>query len=224
MMKKKGIKILVGLILLLTGCNANYRVEFIDGEFKEDVYLFTDNESFIEQTKEKEGPEKIAYQMYLFDKDYDNFETKLEYDEYNTGFNYHTNFTLKKRQDWESVVRQCYDEIAIIKTKDSITIQTSNEFLCYKNFKELENVSISFKTNYIVVDNNADSVSSNKYIWQIKKEDAQYKPLYIKMQNKQIKKGSKNKNILPLVGTILIITTSISILIFVKKRRKNNNF
>lgn len=222
MMKKKGIKILVSLILLLTGCSANYKVEFVDGKVKEDVYLFTDNESFIEQTKE--NTEKVVYQMYLFDKDYDNFETKLEYDEYNTGFNYHTDFTFKKTKDWESVVRQCYDEIAIIKSKDSITIQTSNEFLCYKNFKELENVSITFKTNYVVIDNNADSVSSNKYIWKIEKEDAQYKPLYIKMQNKQIKAGSKKENILPFVGAIIIIIAIISISIFIKKRKKNNDF
>lgn len=221
-MKKKKYFILIFFTILLSGCNANYEVEFIDGKLNENVYLFTDNNSFIEKTDEE--LEDVAYQMYLFDEEYNNFERTLEFDENNAGFNYHTKFNLKENNDWPTVIKQCYEDIQIIEEKNSITIKTSNEFLCYDKFYELEDVSISFKTNYVVTDNNADNISSNKYIWQITEEEANYKPLYIKMQNKKIKTNKKENIIMPFaIGTFIIITIT-TIIISVKKRKKNNDF
>lgn len=221
---KNKIGLFVICFLFLTGCNVNYKVEFTNGKFSEDVYLFTDNATFVDRTKEKEDLEEIATQMYLWDGKYNNYERKLEFNENNAGFNYHTDFDIKENNTWPSIVNQCYDDIKITKDKNYITIQTSNEFLCYDTFNELEDVTISLKTNYIVSENNADTISANKYIWRITEEEASYKPLYIRMQNKQIKTTKKETNIIPITITIISIIIGIAIIISVKKRKKNNDF
>lgn len=211
-------------MLLSVGCSANYKVEFTNGEFKEDIYIFTDSKSFVEKTKDKEGQEEIAYQMFLFDEGYNNFERKLEYDKTNAGFNYHTKFALKEKQNWETVAKKCYEEIKVTKDKKYITIETSEEFLCFDTFEELENVSISFKTNYEVIDSNADDINTNRYIWRIKEEEKDYKPIYIKMENKNVDQTEKAKNSIPYFAIILLIILGIAIFLFVKKRKKNNDF
>lgn len=212
------------LCLVLTGCNVNYTVTFSNNEWKENMYIYTTNTEFIEKTNTEEKASDIADTMYQFEKKFSNFKRTFEYDDFYTGYVYETTFPRKKNTSWDTIAKQCYKKIEIKEEKNHITIQTSDEFLCYDKFDELENVTITYKTTEEVIDHNADHVSQNKYTWNITEEEASYKPIYIKAGKDKIQSTKKKESLIPIVTIVTLVILAIIVFIAIQKRNKNNDF
>ena len=101
-----------------------------------------------------------------------------------------------------------------------------NTFNGFERYSDLTSVSISITTDFEVKKNNADGVYGNTYIWNITKDNALDKRIYLELVN--INKGNKevnNKTILIVLGIScsLIVIGYFSYSIFKYKLVKNDS-
>ena len=160
--------------------------------------------------------------MYKLEKNNNIFKKEFKYNDSNAGYEYNSTFKDNVKS-LPTIAKKCYESININKNDNTLIIQTSNEFLCYDKFNYLNNVNIKFKTNYKILDSNADEINNNELTFKINNNVKDYKPIYIKLELKNVIK--KQNNNIPLIFTIITIAIIVSILIFVYiKRKKNNEF
>lgn len=182
--------ILVFIILFITGCNAEYNMTINDiKDIKESLDIIENNkELFDKNTEELSGstlkeyletnlkwptpiyidsetnpiePTKIDGVSYYNKKDIST-STKL-------GINYSHNFNMDDYSN-SNIMNTCYNyDYKII--NNVFTFKTTSEFRCFEKYPLLEKVTFNLNTKCHVINNNADSIEKNKYIWNITKEN-----------------------------------------------------
>lgn len=219
-------------MIILSGCSAEYELNFVDGKYNEkfktigsindenykneiDVlndknYLFVDStlqtgdfpaESFLD--------EYAIYDKNIFNND-NGYGVILSYS-YNSKYDY-----LKS-----SIVYSMFQGFNI--TNDEIYLYDSlNVFLTYPL---LDDITISFKSDKKVYDNNADEIKNNIYYWYMNKEN--YKDKYIRISFKKNEMLSQKNIIISdksfKIGVyIFLIILLIIVLVIFEKIRKSN--
>ena len=99
-----------------------------------------------------------------------------------------------------------------------------------KYVNDFTNLTVNIITDYIVLNNNADSVIGNRYIWYINKNNNDEKRINFEVdlsktqseidKEEKIKEKKNNLLIPVLVGALIIY--SIIIFVIITKRRKND--
>jgi len=210
------------LLLVLTGCSANYRITVNKDNIEENIYLNTNEQTFSKLDEEPDKLESVVREMVAFEKNNENFE--LNFKNFNTtaGYEYTTKFKPKS-MSWPTIANECYNNINIDKDDSTLTITTSNEFLCYEKYTYLKDVKITLNTDLKVESHNADSAKDNTYTWNISKQNSVFKPLEItfKLNTRVIK---KNEFPYMIVLSGLGIALIIGSVIFFKSRGQNNKF
>ena len=92
-----------------------------------------------------------------------------------------------------------------------------------------DNVNIEIKTNHVVIENNADQVVDNTYIWNINNENADSKKIYIKFGEvnernffeKILDFIKENKTMVIIVG-IVVLGGTVTVIYIVIVSKKNN--
>ena len=138
------------------------------------------------------------------------------------GIVYNSNYTLDEYNSSISF-NDCFDHSKITLTNDEIEIATSTGFKCFETYEELEEVTVKVKTDYEVIDSNADKIEKDVYTWNITRENADNVQLNIRVNSEnRIKNSNDNKlqTIIFFVG-ILIIIALILLIIKVRGQRKN---
>lgn len=209
-------------VFIITGCNVNYELSYNDGIFNENIYFYENQKTFIDELSNQDNVDLLADEMYKLEKNNNIFNKNFKYNDTYAGYEYVSTFN-DNVTSLPTIANKCYENINITKNENTLIIQTSNEFLCYDRFKYLNNINLKFKTNYKIIDSNADEINENELIFKINENVKNYKPIYIKLELKNVIK--KQSNNIPLIFTIIIISIFISILAFVYiKRKKNNEF
>ena len=214
-------KILLIGLLLFTGCEVKYNLEFYDDNIKEEVKIILPKK---EKNKVSELKERPAYAIYSSVGGYPyatRFENKLTNFEATYTYTYGLDVFPQARS-----INECFDAVAFTKREIGYTLSTSTGFKCmFYDYLEVDNVKVTIQTNRKVIDNNADSKKGNKYIWYINDDNAESTNINITFSNE------KNRSILTFVydnltpiiliaGVGLIITGSIVTVVLIN--RKNN--
>lgn len=214
------IFILTFLLILVSGCDVNYELTYKNNKFDENIYFYKDEEEFIDKLSTEENINYVADEMYKLEKNNDIFTKKFKYNKNYAGYEYKSNFD-DRETNLPTIANKCYDYVNIIKDETTLTIQTSDEFLCYDKFDLLENVNITFNTNYKVIDSNADVINENKLEWKITEDLKEYKPLYVKLETNKIIKEKGNN--IPLIFGIIVSAFIIGLITVIYIKRKQNN-
>lgn len=226
-------KILLAIIIVfLTGCSANYELEYKDNKFteslttssninddayKEEVDNFYDNgyllTDYLIQTGDMPFNDIIdSYSIYnkVLINDANNYGIKLFY-----------SYENKEELINSNIVYNMFENFNI--NDDGISLyNTKNIFQKYLN---LNNITISFISDKKIYDNNADEVKNNKYYWYINKDNYKDKNIRISFKKGEI---LSQKNIVISdnnfkVGIYLfLIILLISFLVIFEKIRKSN--
>lgn len=208
------------LLVLLTGCDVDYKLTFKNHKFDENIYFYKDEEEFIDKLSREENVNFLANEMYKLEKNNNLFSKEFKYNSNYAGYLYTSHFDDRETK-LPTIANSCYDYVNITKDENTLTIQTSDEFLCYDKFSLLETVNVALDTNYKIVDSNADSINGNKLEWKITEDLKDYKPLYVKLEiNKIIKEKGNN---IPLIFGIIVITFIVGLITTVYIKRKQNN-
>lgn len=233
--------IVIFLVILLTGCKAQYDIEINDNTNLKETITIT------EENKDKFNKKDVL--LYnLTPKQY--LETNLKWpttvyidDEinpyepikiYNTKYYTKTNISnyrkvgvvysfIHKQNNYNKtdIINKCYD-FKYNKLNDVITFETTGEFKCFEKYKMLEELTINANTLCNVVYENSDYKEKNRYIWNINKFNYKNKSIKFKFDC-NIKQKEINKSIISPIIIISYLLLILLVILIVKIRWNKNN-
>ncbi len=226
---------LLFVLLVLTGCNAEYNLDISDNKIVESTNIYA----------EESDLDIIDEDGFAIDNPFSNvddfidYNYSIDYRAFNYNFNNESNYEKAKINDSNGQginLRYTYDfenfENSYFLNKyfsensytinDRFIIIDLNDFngVYYLNSgNSLNNLAINIKTNLKVLENNADSVTDNIYTWVIDEDNVNEKSIYIK-----IKKNVNFTNFFIGFGIIVGLGLVITLLVFyIRKKNLENN-
>ncbi len=220
----KKIIILLITIILLTGCNASYDINFNKDKIEDSIKIYTSSKNINNATNETTN--NFTDEIGNWERGYEYYKREIYTTDKITGYNYTYNFNYNE-YDAMSQLRKCYKDFDLTYTEDSITLNTSNEFLCSSYYKDINNIDINISSEYEIINSNADIKNNNTHTWNISKTNSKNKPIKLTISKKNEYQNTNNdkndkfniKSILILIIFILLIV----VLIIRKKDDKNNS-
>lgn len=219
-MKKIKIILLSISLVFVSGCVSKYELEIDGNEFSETVttHIYAGDREFDLYEGIESGNRIDAYvdrDVYPFFANYDyiyekNVKKIDDYEQVELKYNY----TDNEYKD-SNAVNLCFENRNFNIEKNYYDIDLSGYFYCLYNNETLD---IIIKTKNKVIDNNADEVIKNKYIWHITQDN--FKDVSIKFQVS--KKKEINNLYLYAIISLVIITLITVLILFLKIKKKNN--
>lgn len=236
---KRGV-LLIGLIML-TGCEATYTLTINKDTINEKIEIL-DNVSDTRTVTDVMNGYKRKYPVYyvegIIDEDelYDIYPEATYYNQtYSIDSNgYHLNYEYTYPIDkyiTVNSVNYSYDYKDIVYQNNKLKLSTGcpNNYLRYRDI--FTNLTVNIITDYVVTNNNADSVIGNRYIWYFNKENNYEKRINFEVDlsktqsevdKEQEVKAKKNSLLIPILIVSLLVY-SIIIFVIITKRKKNED-
>ena len=233
--------LLLFIIILLTGCEAEYNIEInnnvnlkeIISIIETDQNIFDKKNSQLYNRTPKEyletnlkwptsvynNGEVNPYEPIKLNNTY--YYTKTNISNYKQlGLRYSYNHMQRKYKE-TNLVNKCYD-IKYSKNNNTISLETISSFKCFDEYKLLDKVTINLNSTCNVNKENSDKKEDNKYTWYITKENID-KKIEFEIECKEITENDSKQNIVLIIfmgGYILLI--SLFALIIKVLHNKNN--
>lgn len=203
--------VLLLMVLFLSGCSADYSINIKDNKVSEKLYvndISKDDLSFNYLPINFEIDDSEYYNnknddVSYYDMIFDSNGMTTSYD-----FNY-SNYSSS------SILNLCYDRAIFTVDEYEMYISTSDEFLCFDNYNNLDDVTVTISSYYKLLYTNADEYGDNKYIWHIDKNNKNNKSIVLRLDSTTIDKTLSEK-IHDWIekNTILVIFVGIFLVIF----------
>lgn len=219
-MMKKIIFLLI--ILLLTGCSANFNVEIKQNTIEQNIFIQANN-------YELDGTllNTIAKNVYIDKQDTTVLgRFRLLNNKNDNPLNAFVSYNIND-YDYDYSLYICYDNQNITYSNNILKIETSNYFNCFDKYSILDDVNINVTTGYKVLENNADKVDGNTYTWNISKTNKKGIKLVLdttvdEIEEKEIKKEKINKNLIfIIIGILVLLGFSTVIYVYIKSNKNN---
>ena len=198
-MKIRILGILV-IILLLTGCDANYYAEISENSFKEETRIVP-NSSKTEKIQNKSLENYLQsfvgtkipsfYNADSYNGENEGEKEGIEYydiSSYQTGnvkgiqsfytfdfYNLHRSLAIK----------ECFNEINIQKTENIYRMNTDNYCKAFDKYSLLDHLTIELAVDYDVIYSNADEIKGNHYYWYIDQDNYENKSISLSFSTVQ---------------------------------------
>lgn len=222
--------ILVLLIFIMCGCTTEVNFDISDNKIKESVDII-----FYQNALYPKKVIKTSFRNYIpiYAKDLIvdtipdeplnniNYYKKRETDLGNGyKFNYSYNFNINEYKEARTIKNAfiSYD-VSYNEDDNIISVFTDNEELLYfKDYPELEEVKINIKTNYLVKEENADSINDNIYTWVFKKDEV--KSINLVIDTSKVINNINYTNI-TIIGFVMVVIVFIFLLLIFKNKKNN---
>lgn len=216
--------IFILLIIILTGCDVKYELEFKDDQLIENINIK------LSSSEEKKIDDLKQYKAYaIFDNEYQ----QLYNVSYNNLFNFSADYKYTYNYDsfrHAAYINNCFDGFSFVNQDNNYILMTSKGFNCMMvEYNKVDDVEIVITTNHIVIESNADEIKGKKYVWNIDDENALDKEIYIKFGPVEEKNflgkiiDFVSDNIVAIVLiSVLVLTVTIGSIIIVIIGKKNN--
>lgn len=229
--------VLIGIILLLSGCTVDYDLN-IDDDFVNENLSFVENDNSKLDTIRTYGTfwmDDISYRNLINEymkmdiastSDNKQFYDKQLISNNGVGMNLNSKFKLDNYSE-SKIAYNCYKYFNVDSEDGIYTISTSKDFLCFNDdYPLLEQVNINITTKYKVLENNADSVNGNTYSWVINKRNADNSKIIIKFKTKSDNVfaniiNEDNKFLIIILGAIGVIGLIIVFYVYLKSKKNN---
>ena len=234
--KLYGLIILLSIIIL-SGCEASYTITIDKNNINEKIEVL-DNVSSNRTVTDVMENYKKQYPVYSnqdwVEADYSRVDGEEYYNQTysidDNGYHlfYEYTYPIEKYKDANSInYNYNYKDITYKDNILKIAIGATNNRMKYVS--DFTNLTVNIITDYIVLNNNADSVIGNRYIWYINKNNNDEKRINFEVDlsktqseiDKEEKiKETKSRLLIPFL-VISLIVYIIIILIIITKKRKN---
>ena len=210
---KKGIIILA--IFICCGCSAKYEISLIDDEITDNLtvsYARSDETS-------SELNEFYSDSIYALNNSFYKFIDKSTNNEVKLNFNYEFSTS-----NYNSAIlpNSCFETFSFLSDEDKYYIFTDGAFKCnYYEYVDLDSFDVVVNTNHVVLENNADEVKNNKYIWHVDPNSDDVNIKFVVKKKTSNKFKFINKNALIAVGSITLLCFGFISLIYIRYRRLN---
>ena len=214
---KKTILIIL-LALILTGCDATYKVTIEEDKINDDIKIYT-NSSDVSNANQQ-TIDKFNNQIMDWERGYEHYKREMYTTDTVTGYEYTYDFTYEE-YDAMSELRKCYDEFNFTYNSKEVSLNTSNEFLCHTYYPDVKNLTITIKTDYKVLTSNADSSKGNEYTWVVNSNNYKNKPITLKIDKTQkVKLDEEEKNPIDIKMILVTILFVLLILVLIVNKKK----
>lgn len=217
-MKIKKI-ILTSFIILLCGCHANYEIRLEDDKVQENLDITiqknetNSNEYNQDNTKTIRSGENDNYYNYQVKENTDdkitiNYNYEFDKDSYNSSY----------------IARNCFSTFKYLLDDEKYYLFAQGNFKClYYKYTKLDTLDIKITTNHNVLENNADEIKEDEYIWHVNLEnlnDIKIKFVTDNKINKTITK-KQNTNIIIAVASASAVILILLLLLYIRHKRVN---
>ncbi len=229
---KKKILTLILLIFMVSGCSVEVNLDISDNKIKEsnDITVL-ENAIYTKEILRTSFRDYIP--IYASDLIVDTvpdqpFSDVLYYNKNTTDlgngyrFNYSYDFDIDKYGDARTI-KDGFRDYSYSYRNDIISLLTDNEGLIYFNdFPLLEEVTVNIKTDYLVEENNADSVNGNTYTWVFNKDSKKSIDIVIDTSKSGDRVlGIVNVSTVITIGVVIGIVLIILVLLLIRNRKNN---
>lgn len=176
---------LLFLLIILSGCSVQYKLD-IDKNINliEKISVTALSKTESEQIKNYDGYLPIDIELdepYIFEEKVEGIEYyDIKKNDNNSNINFNYSYNIDKFNN-NIFVKNCYKYVTTTKKENELILSTSKEFLCFEQYEELENVTVTITSKYKLKETNADTVEHNQYIWNINKSNANNRNLYLSL-------------------------------------------
>lgn len=206
------------LIFLTTGCDVKYNLTINTNSYDEKVNLSVYSDDTLYGTIENNTADVTLKDE---NKKYTK-KIKKQDSKYTVLYQYkHNNDSIKKSK----FITSCFKTVNIDNSNDNISLSASDFNCIYMDDGVSANsVEVNIKTNLKVLDNNADKVFGNTYIWKFDGNNYSDKKIEFKAKKGfQLKTASKSASFTLLVIILPILLIGFIIYKVIMKKTKNNN-
>ena len=229
---KKKILTLILLIFMISGCSVEVNLDISDNKIKEsnDITIYQ-NAIYTKEILRTSFRDYIP--IYASDLIVDTvpdqpFSDVLYYNKNTTDlgngyrFNYSYDFDIDKYGDARTI-KDGFRDYSYSYRNDIISLSTDSEGLIYFNdYPLLEEVTVNIKTDYLVEENNADSVNGNTYTWVFNKDSKKSIDIVIDTSKSGDRVlGIVNVSTLVTIGVVIGIILIILVLLLIRNRKNN---
>lgn len=209
--------LILGLIILCCGCSAKYNISFIDDKIDDELII----------TYERNGETNDEINEMFFDS-----FNSIGRDDFYSFKNLSSNKDIKASLSYEfstenytsaNIPNSCFEVFKFLSDEDKYYLLAQGTFKCgYYAYEELDSLDVIINTNHVVLENNADEVKDNKYIWHISTYDEDVNIRFV-VKNEVVKNSYKinYKNILIISGCVVSVLAIIGLLMFARYKRVN---
>ena len=211
----KKVFILLVMLFIITGCDANYNLTFEDGVFTEDIEIKEEknssgNELFgimsLKDNKELAKIDDNNYYNYTFSSDDKNNILRLNFK--------YDNISLEK----SLVYQNCFKYKNFIDGKNYYYIKLEGDMIC----ENLNSSDIIFKTDKKVFMDNADEKDEEKgiYKWNNFKSGTIYFQVSKDIKIDEAKESKKPKELIPWFVKVIISVVIIGVIFILIRKIK----
>lgn len=198
-------------ILLCCGCNAKYEINIIDDNISDSLTVS------YERTGEtiSQINDSFSDSFYAIGRsslyDFKNMSTDNDVI-INLNYDYGSDFFKSA-----NIPNSCFEHFSFLSDDDKYYLFAGGTFKCsYYAYEYLDSLDIIINTNHNVIENNADEVVDDKYVWHINKEDNNQEIKFIISKVADKKKKKINYKLLLYISSavglfLLLIVVSLVI-------------
>lgn len=192
--KMKKLVVLLGIIFVVSGCEATYNLEIDSENIKENLEVLAIDTEELNTTLEGydvtlkelilnqyDGFERVYYDDPKYNPYEEERQPEVKYynqrliDEagkYGIGYDYKfTTSDIYRSQ----IINSCYKTFSVSKNKKIYTLRTDNVARCFQDYSLLDKVVVNVKVLNRVVYANADRINDDVYTWIITRDNAKNK-------------------------------------------------
>ncbi len=225
--------LLVVLIFMMCGCTAEVNLDISEDKINESVDI-----TFYQNIIYSKDIIKSSFRNYIpiygsdviVDTEPDLPHSDIKYYEktetdLGSGylFNYKYNFDIGEYREARTVKDgfRSYD-ISVDEDDQTISLSTDDDGILYfDDYPELEEVTINIKTDYLVEENNADSVDGNTYTWVFDKDSKKNINMVIDTTETLEERDSRRSTNTMIIFSIVLVIVVILLLLLVKYKKNN---
>lgn len=231
--------LLILTVIFLTGCEATYTITINKDTINEKIDVLDTTSSTRTVTDIMDNYKK-KYPVYdvdgLIDEDelYTIYSDATYYNQtYNiTGNNYHLYYEYTypiENYDAANSINYSYNYKTVSYNNGVLKLSTGSPNNRLKYDSLFTNLTVNIITDYVVTNNNADSVVGNRYMWYFNKDNNNEKRINFEVDLTQTQKeleestkiqNKKNKLIIPIVLLVVFVYIIVIVVIISKKRKK----
>ena len=199
------------VIFIITGCTKEYKLYLSDNKIVEKFHMVLENNN-----KYSYSPKGDFYPLH---NDFNHkYKKKLKTENGNSILDLEYTYSLSDFINANSF-NQCFDEREIKNTSSDYEIRLGKPNGCMFN----EDYTINIITDNKVLDNNAEIVKGNQYIWHVNNKKGDNFTLHIKIRKGNSKYTSKKYSFFAYVFLVSFVVILLMLVIIFIRRKKINN-
>ena len=205
-------------LLLCCACSAKYEIKFVDDNVYDNLSV-----SFSRQgLTDSQVDEFYSNSFYAIGRN-KLYSFKNDSTTDNIVINYNYAYASNEFST-ANIPNSCFDIFKFFSDDDKYYLFASGVFKCsYQEYVKLDSLDIVIDTNHVVLENNADEVKDNKYIWHVDMNASDFSLRFITKKNVQSNKVNNNyiDKIFIGLGIVGAVTLIITLFILIKNKRVN---